>query len=273
MRANEFLIDDYKTAKLAFVNQGIDPTDVAHALSDYKSLVARNQFKDQEKNIDWWAKNKPWSEFKQAVEKQLVTPSTTQIKRSSLSGNVIDLSAELGLQNSWQIIIPLDIEASCHYGKNTDWCTAKRTPLYGSYIAKGTILIYCQQLLTDKKWAISIIDNRVQAHTAKDHPMEEGQFNRATGLSIDSIVSAAKKHSSEVLASRNALLKTDPWVAYPYARDILQQRNSELENVIIQDPMAAARYARDVIKGRWPDAEQVISSDPKALDLYNKQDV
>lgn len=270
MRAKEFIIEDYKTAKVAFVNQGIDPDEVAQALTDYKSLVTRNQFKDQEKNIDWWVKNKPWAEFKQAVEKQIITPSTTQIKRATLSGNAIDLSNELGLQDKWQIVVPLDIEASCHYGKNTDWCTAKRTPFYGSYIAKGIILIYCQYLKTNKKWAISVNDNSVQSYTANDHPLEDGQFNKATGLSIDSIVSAAKKHLGEILAARDKLIKTDPWVAYPYARDILRQRSPEIEKVVMQNPMASARYARDVIKGEWPEAEQLINSDPAATEFYNK---
>jgi len=270
MRAIEFIIEDYKTAKVAFVNQGINPDDVTQALTDYKSLVTRNQFKDQEKNIDWWVKNKPWAEFKQAVEKQIITPSTTQIKRATLSGNAIDLSNELGLQGKWQIVVPLDIDASCHYGKNTDWCTAKRTPLYGSYIAKGTILIYCQYLKTNKKWAISVIGNRAQAYTANDYPMEDGQFDKATGLNIDTIVSAAKKHLGEILSARDKLIKIDPWVAYPYVRDILKQRSPELEKVVMQDPMAAARYARDVINGEWPEAEQLISSDPTAAAFYNK---
>lgn len=270
MRLHEFLFEDYKTAKVSFVNQGIDPNEVTQALTDFKSLVTRNQFKNQEKNIDWWVKTKPWAEFKQAVEKQITTPSTTQIKRATLSGNAIDLSGELGLQDKWQIVVPLDIEASCHYGKNTDWCTAKRTPLYGSYIAKGTILIYCQYLKTNKKWAISVIGNRVQAYTANDYPMEDGQFNKATGLSIDSIVSVAKKHLGDILDARDKLIKTDPWVAYPYARDILRQRNPEIEKVVMQDPMASARYARDVIKGEWPEAEQLINSDPAAAEIYNK---
>ena len=100
--------------------------------------------------------------------------------------------------------------------------------------------------------------------------MEDGQFNKATGLSIDSIVSAAKKHLGDILAARDKLIKTDPWVAYPYARDILKQRNPEIEKVVMQDPMASARYARDVIKGEWPEAEQLINSDTTAAEFYNK---
>ena len=50
----------------------------------------------------------------------------------------------------------------------------------------------------------------------------------------------------------------NPESVYMYAKDIVNGRVPELENVILKDPMWAYYYARDIIKGRWPEAESII---------------
>jgi hypothetical protein len=39
------------------------------------------------------------------------------------------------------------------------------------------------------------------------------------------------------------------------------QRDKDLELIIIKDPQYAYQYARDVIKGRWKEAESIIIKD------------
>ena len=65
-----------------------------------------------------------------------------------------------------------------------------------------------------------------------------------------------------LLAPVMHLIKRSPRLAMWYAAEILQQRWSEAEPVIMQDPNKAYWYTRHVIKERWPEAEPIIMKDP-----------
>ena len=65
-----------------------------------------------------------------------VTP--TQSKSKRLVGDAVVLRED----DRWLVVIPLDKEASCFHGRNTDWCTAKprRTHWEEHFIDARTVL-------------------------------------------------------------------------------------------------------------------------------------
>ena len=63
----------------------------------------------------------------------------------------------------------------------------------------------------------------------------------------------------------------DPYWAYRYARDVLEERWPEAEPVIMKDPKSAYLYARSFFKGvGWPEAEKYIIKDPWSAFEYAK---
>jgi len=49
------------------------------------------------------------------------------------------------------------------------------------------------------------------------------------------------------------IIKTDPYLSYHYAKDIIKNRWVEAEDTIISDPWTAYLYSLDVIKNKLPD--------------------
>jgi len=60
----------------------------------------------------------------------------------------------------------------------------------------------------------------------------------------------------------------DPWLAYEYARDVLERRWPKAEPYIMKDPESACMYAHHILKHRWPEAEPYIMKDPESAYWY-----
>ena len=63
--------------------------------------------------------------------------------------------------------------------------------------------------------------------------------------------------------------RTDPELAYYYARDVVKGRVPELEPLILTDNMSMWGYIYHIINGRWPEAEEIIATgDPDEAAEY-----
>lgn len=185
MKIQEIIVENFKDAENDF-SKVAELGQVLSVISIYRELVKRNQFQGDERNIDWWRKQ-GWDKFKSAVESKASLRTKTQLKRNKIIGNANILQND----NDWLILVPLDDDASCYYGKNTNWCTSKRERgLFKVYTDRlGAKLIYFINKHTNEKWAIVILrrGNLKLNNQANDY-ITVDDFERETGLEVEKYV-------------------------------------------------------------------------------------
>lgn len=182
MRFLEFRIaEGYREVEQKF-SQEASAEQVAKAIAMFRDLVNRNQVQGNERNIDWWGKQ-GWRPFAKFVNAKIQQKSQTQQKRRTNKGrsHTIDETLE------WLIVVPLDKDASCFHGKDTDWCTTKPTANhFEQYFRDANItLIYFLQKQTGRKWAIAVNNEYVdeaEYFDQQDQPLGQDEFDRQTKL-------------------------------------------------------------------------------------------
>lgn len=200
MRAHEFIIEGYKEATADWYPIA-DNKDVDSQIAKYKELVNRNQISGNERNIDYWRKQ-GWEKFKSFLD-NMDTTSKTQIKRSKVEGNSITL-----LENDkWLVVIPLDKNASCFHGKDTNWCTTKADASHfeNYYYSKDITLIYCINKRTNQKWAISGHQKveTLELFDKQNNPIDEATFKKQTGMDARKLFNlSVSQHQEQISASK-----------------------------------------------------------------------
>ena len=149
----ELIVEGYREVEQKFIDGGGDVAAIKQAIVQFRDLVNRNQVKGDERNIDWWGKNHTFGEFEQFLQQKSVDTSKSQLKKSKNAGRSVNLLET----DDWLVVVPLDKDASCFHGKNSDWCTTKRDQgHYEEYFYdKGIILIYCLNKKNGGMWAIA----------------------------------------------------------------------------------------------------------------------
>lgn len=293
MKSQEFITEGYKEVAQKYIASGSDPTQVKDIINQFKDIVNKNQAKGDERNIDWWGKNKSFDEFNKFVKSIDIKRTKTQVKRQKIAGNSINIFEN----DNWLVVIPLDKDASCFHGKNTDWCTAKpNQEHFTEYFSQRITLIYCINKQTGNKWAIAVSPyfSPKELFDQNDNSISKEQFISQTNLNPDQLAELASKHKKAIDVSRKEVVKNDPETAYVYAINVLGKRFPEGEKAIASHPGYAYNYARfvlgdrfsqgekaiassakdayeyalHVIKGRWPEGEKVIASSPRHGLLY-----
>lgn len=191
MRLFELLVEGYKEAQLEFTNAS-DPESAQDAINTYKQLVTKNQVQGNERNIDWWRKQ-GWDAFNKFVTTKATEPTKSDIKRKRIAGKSITLQED----DTWLIVIPVDKDASCFHGKNSDWCTTKTNQSHFEqyFYNKQVTLIYCLNKLNAGMWAIAYHNDvdQVELFDQKDKSLDEPEFREQTGLSVSTLLDLAKK--------------------------------------------------------------------------------
>jgi hypothetical protein len=193
------LIEGYKEATAEF--SAISP-DAPAKIEQFRALVNKNQAQGDERNIDYWRKQ-GWEAFVAFIDSKS-GPTKTALKRKKVVGQSITLRED----DEWLIVIPLDKDASCFHGKNSDWCTTKYNhPHFEKYFYdKKAILIYCLNKQNSGMWAIArykqatggmdILDQQDKKITAK-------QLKAQTGLDAAELVELALAQSEPIVAARD----------------------------------------------------------------------
>jgi hypothetical protein len=185
------ILEGYKEVTTKF-SEDNDPQEVATVIEKYKELVNRNQFQGQERNIDWWGKQ-GYDKFKEAVRVKSLQKSMTQIKRSKNKGRSITLEEN----DKWLIVVPLDKDASCFHGKDTEWCTTKpfQSVFEDYFYVDGITVIYFILKTNLNKWAISVDTNRQinEYFDKNDNKIDQHLFDKQTGLSSDTFIQRVTK--------------------------------------------------------------------------------
>jgi hypothetical protein len=243
MRYYEFVFEGYTEVQRYF-EASASSNEVKTVISKFRELVNRNQVQGNERNIDWW-KKQGWDRFKEFVSTKQSEPTKTEIKRKKLVGNSITLHDN----DKWLIVVPLDKEASCYYGKNSDWCTTKNDqPYFEKYFYQnGVTLIYCLSKTEDKRWAIAGHEQvrQIEIFDQYDTSLSSETFTAQTGLDAVELTNQALKY------------KEIPQIREQYNSDLyhlqflLEQfdynhRDEEIEDLLVHTK--SARYCRDYIR-------------------------
>lgn len=203
------LSEGYKEARNKYISKGNSTHMVDLVLDSFKQLVNKNQIKElDKKNIDWWAKNKSLHELMYFVGKLSAKDTPTQLKRNKKPGKYITLVDN----EEWLIVIPLDKDASCFHGKNTNWCTAKRKDDYfeNYFYGKKFTLLYCINKQTDEKFAIvgNIYDG-IEIFDERDNYMPISDFKDETKLNPSELLkNAFFNYDDEIDDARHAIEKS-----------------------------------------------------------------
>lgn len=194
------LFEGYREAQAEFA-QAADAEQAQRTIAAYRDLVNRNQVSGPERNIDYWRKQ-GWEKFSQFVERTSGLPSTRAVKRGRVAGNAITVRDD----GEWLIVVPLDKNASCFHGRNTDWCTTKAdAEHFEKYFYQNQItLIYCIRPTTGEKWAIAGHPDvaEIEMFDREDRSMGRQEFKRQTGL--DPIAIAQQVHENYAPTIRQA---------------------------------------------------------------------
>ena len=259
MRHFDFILNEgYPEAQKEFAVASGDANLSSEVIGQFRALVNRNQVKGNERNIDWWRKQ-GWEPFSQFVAQKLQQPSKTQVKRSKVAGRSITLMEN----DQWLVVIPLDKEASCFHGKNSDWCTTKQfQPYFEQYFYdKEVTLIYCLQKQTGGMWAIAAhrkLEGRWEIFDQGDRSINDVEFNRQTGLDAKRIVDIALSdvHQPEIQKSRTGYRDSlelteklyNEWFRTPINER--PQRLPELEKQLLynKEPYSCQLYVAEVAK-------------------------
>lgn len=205
MRYYHFIINEgYPEAQAEFAQASGDENVAKQSIDQYRALVNKNQVQGNERNIDWWRKQ-GWENFSKFVSQQSQIPTKTQVKRQKVAGRSITLMET----DQWLIVVPLDKEASCFHGKNSDWCTTK--PNQGHFenyfYDREVTLIYCLNKQTGGMWAIAAhrkLEGKWEIFDQEDRSIDNNQFFNKTQLNAKSIVDVALSdvHQPAVQKSR-----------------------------------------------------------------------
>lgn len=219
MLLRELLFEGYKEAIVAF--SGVASVDeVNQVISQYKELVNRNQVQGNERNIDWWVKQ-GWDKFRDFVATKINVPSKTAIKTKKVVGKSINLVDN----ERWLIVIPLDKNASCFHGKDSDWCTTKiNASHFETYFYKKDItLIYCLEKNTGNMWAIASHPkvDQIEIFNKQDVAITPKTFTVETGMDAYVLANMANTNHGKDLSKARSSYK-----------DVLAQLSNAFENVI-----------------------------------------
>ena len=234
MRIRELIDEGYGEATTEFGQHAA--TDVVKkTINTYRDLVNRNQVQGNERNIDWWRKQ-GWESFAAFVNSKSTEPSATQIKRRRAAGTSITLKET----DQWLIVIPLDHEASCFHGRNTDWCTARPTGHHFDeyFLDKDVVLIYCLNKQTGSKWAIASHPKKsnIKLFDEKDKSITKDQFKSATSFDSRQLIALIPHNDPRIAQakqSRRELLAKIQQLMVIWKRSD-RTRNAEIEQLLIQ---------------------------------------
>jgi len=191
------LNENYKIALDKFSSEANTDT-IKDYFSKFKELGKKNLIN---KDISYWIP-KGWEKFKAAVDDaEGYGKSRTEHKRSKNAGKSITIHED----NRWLIVIPLDKDASCFHGRNTDWCTAKPTELHfiKYFNENNIILIYFIEKSSNEKYAISFNEdnNQVELFDKNDKSISREDFKSGTGRDPLDIVNLVEDEYLEKIKS------------------------------------------------------------------------
>lgn len=201
MRAHEIINESFPVAQQEF-SQVATPDEVNKTIALFRDALNKNKLTGAEKDINTWRKL-GWDKFKEFVSNLSKIQTKTEVKKAKNTGNFVTLVDNA----AWTIVVPLDMDASAHYGRNSDWCTTKRDHQYfNTYFLKHSVtLVYCVQKKTGNKWAMAIEPAATEFFDIRDNKLTEEGFASQTGLDVNQIKELVLAKQGKVDTGRDTL--------------------------------------------------------------------
>lgn len=203
MKITEIVTEGFKEVSQKYLQAGANQNDVNQTIEKYRQLVNKNQVKGDERNIDWWGKNKSFDEFKKFVDDKHSQPTATSVKRSKNVGKSVTIFEN----DDWLVVLPLDKDASCFHGRGSSWCTTKPNQGYfeNYFYDHEVTLIYCLNKQNGGMWAIAAHNNtdQLEMFNKADDSISAAVFKQETGFNPKDLVEKAKQHDDKLGKSRS----------------------------------------------------------------------
>lgn len=116
MRIHELITESFGDARVAF-GRDASPQDVIKYIDRFKELTNKNLIKGQENDIGTWI-NAGWDDFRDYIDQFNGATSKSASKKNMKKDRIL-----VHEDDKIRVVVPLSKEASCFYGKNTQWCT------------------------------------------------------------------------------------------------------------------------------------------------------
>jgi hypothetical protein len=251
----KLLKEGYKEAEKEFSTKSSNE-EVKEVIQKFKELVNKNQVKGQERNIDYWRKQ-GWNKFMEFTNQKYSQPTMTQIKRKKQVGKSIILEEN----DKWLIVIPLDKDASCFHGKDTDWCVTKpfETHFERYFYGSNITLIYFIRKQDLEKWAISYelkttsfgkTYAEAEYFDKEDNKIFDHTFEEETGLNPNNYIekSYGKENLEIITKSRTDMKDMEEELAHAIENITPRKNDHDLENKLfkIKNPALTRRYVEKV---------------------------
>jgi hypothetical protein len=265
MRFFEILEENYGLAQSEFARSA-DAEEVRAAIDQYRSLVSRNQFAGQERDINYW-RTQGWAAFRDRVKSVALRPSATQLKRRRVEGRSITLREDA----VWLIVVPLDKNASCFHGRDTEWCTVTvgDENRFNQYFHDSRItLIYCIKKASGYRWAIAYesgSDQPLDIYDRLDRTISGGEFQSQTGLGVQELIKLAERAGSDTdqVRQQRSNDRIDLGRVFD-RRENYTPRSREIEAKLLD--LERRDYTRDYLeangKDQYPDDLIVLAISP-----------
>lgn len=196
------LLEGYKEAQSDF-SKLADSNEVKELIGKFKDAVTRNLVTGQERNIDFWRKQ-GFEQFKQFVQSTEQKMSGRQAKGKTKQ---VGKSIRVHEDNHWLVVVPLDKDASCFYGKDTAWCTTKSfANHYETYFYdKRITLIYFLNKDSGNKWAIAYHTgvDREEYFDQDDQSITAQEFRQQTKLDPQVYIEKTNARQDQIENVRN----------------------------------------------------------------------
>jgi hypothetical protein len=176
------------------------------------------------------------------------------------------VSDVIGLQSDEKgiLLVPATKSASCYYGGQTSWCTARKDEhnMFDYYSKKGYLYIWFDRKLKDK-FQFHFQSEQFMDRDDNPIPTEKVKYFRnhpsLAGIFYEQELKILNKLASDIdTDSKKALKKILQYVKNVFGG----KRWPEAEKILIQNNYVKGilKYATDAIKEPWPEAENIILS-------------
>jgi len=197
-----FIIESYAVASQVFSKEA-PAQDVRDRLEQFKQLSQRNILKPEENDLTKWIK-RGWASF----DSFIASAESRTSKRDDKSAAKKE-SIRVAENDDWLVVIPLSKEASCFYGKGTEWCTAatQSQNYFDTYFYNNNItLLYFINKKSGVKLAAAYHHSNSdwECFDANDKRIDLLDISRMTGYDEDVIGGWVRDHSGKTKAMRDA---------------------------------------------------------------------
>lgn len=192
--------ESFKDAKIKFVNQSGDKEAVAEYINKFKDLAKRDIIKADDKDIGKWIKG-GWEQFSKFVDSHSETKSKREQSKEDKSDSIV-----VHEDSDKMVVIPLSVDASCYYGKQTQWCTAatSSTNHFTDYFGQKEITLFYILRKDGAKFAVAYSHgvNSFEAFDDEDASIDMEDIEEETGVTEDDIRKWYTDNSTGIEASR-----------------------------------------------------------------------